>query len=99
MPFSSDRLGTLRPSTQASAGRASPAAADRPDARGPASRAAFALSCPHPNPDALLLLADALDEAAAAAMPPALDARAPLIRYEARALAEELRRRAPEYAR
>ena len=59
--------------------------------------AAFALSCPHPNPDALLLLADALDEAAAA-MPPALDAHARLIRHDARALASELRRRAPEYA-
>ncbi len=60
--------------------------------------AAFVLSCPDPNSDALLLLADALDEAAAAAMPPAFEAHAALIRHDARALASELRRRAPEYA-
>ena len=63
------------------------------------SMAASVVACPDASPDDLLMLADALDEAARDSAPAPHAPPAPLIRIEARALAAELRRRAPEYAR
>ena len=59
------------------------------------------VASPCTRPDDLLTLADALDEAARELMAPTDDdsLRTPPAQHDARALAAELRRRAPERAR